>query len=387
MKTQVNYWSTGKIGKSILLSLPMLLLSFMFITGGRPGFASTSELASFLVTFIFFNSLFFLILYTGKTDKFRAIGFITMAVFFAFVFIVNLIKMRGSMTFSNENLLSCEIPFCHIVSTMVIIPLALTKSIIFPGSIINGFASIASMFVIVIGVSLALGRGFCSWGCFYGGWDEGTSRILKRPVIKNFNPKWRWFSFAFLLIIALFSAITLAPQYCNWFCPFKAVTEFEKVTTAEVFLKTVVFVSLFLGLVIILPLLTKKRVQCGTFCPMGALMSFTNKINVFEVKIDKDKCNDCKNCSRACPTFSIGNAVNAKESPEFTCVKCGKCIDTCTKGALYYHIKGTPGKKGFSAGRLLFLYPAFTLLVIFAGGNIMYGLVRIIKLVSTGSLL
>ncbi len=387
MKTQVNYWSTGKIGKSILLSLPMLLLSFIFITGGRPGFSTTSELASFLVTFIFFNALFFLILYTGKTDKYRAIGFITMAVFFALVFIVNLVKMRGTMTFSNENLLSCEIPFCHIVSTMVIIPLALTKSIIFPGSIINGFASIASMFIIVIGVSLALGRGFCSWGCFYGGWDEGTSRILKKPVIKNFSPKWRWFSFAFLMIIALFSAITLAPQYCNWFCPFKAVTEFEKVTTVEIFFKTVIFVSLFLGLVIILPLLTKKRVQCGTFCPMGALMSFTNKMNVFEVKIDKEKCNDCKNCSRACPTFSIGNTGSAKEGPEFTCVKCGKCIDTCTKGALYYHIKGTPEKKGFSAGRLLFLYPAFTLLVVFAGGNIMYGLVLIIKLVSTGSLL
>ena len=387
MKAQLNYWSTGRIWRSILLSLPMLLLSFMFITGGRMGFSNLSELISFLVTFVFFNALFFMILYTGRTDKYRAIGFIAMAIFFALVFIVNLIRMRGSMTFSNENMLSCEIPFCHIVSTMVIIPLALTKSIIFPGSIINGFASIASMFVIVIGVSLALGRGFCSWGCFYGGWDEGSSRILKKPVIKNFSPKWRWFSFAFLLIIALFSAITLAPQYCNWFCPFKTVTEFEKVTSAEVFFKTLVFLSLFLGLVIILPLLTKKRVQCGTFCPMGALMSFTNKINVFEVKLDKEKCNDCRNCSRACPTFSIGNIGDGQEGPEFTCVKCGKCIDTCTRGALYYHIKGTPERKRFSAGRLLFLYPAFTLLVIFGGGDIMYGLVLLIKLVSTGSFL
>jgi ferredoxin-type protein NapH len=387
MKTQVSYSSTGKIGKSILFCLPMLLLTFMFITGGRTGFSNTVELVSFCLTFVFFNALFFLILYTGKTDRYRAIGFIAMAIFFALAFIVNLVKVRGSMTFSNNNLLSCEIPFCHIVSTMVIIPLVLTKSIIFPGSILNGFASIATMFVIVIGVSLALGRGFCSWGCFYGGWDEGSSRVLKKPIIKNFSPKWRWFSFAFLLIIALFSAITLSPKYCDWFCPFKAVTEFERVTTVQIFLKTVVFISLFLGLVIILPLLTKKRVQCGTFCPMGALMSFTNKINPFEVKINKDKCNDCKSCSRVCPTFSIGNSDSAKEGPEFTCTKCGKCIDSCTRGALYYHIKGTPDKKGFSAGRLLFLYPAFTLLVVFAGGNIMSGLVLIFKLVSTGSLL
>jgi ferredoxin-type protein NapH len=387
MKTQVAYSSTGKIGKSILLSLPMLLLTFLFISGGRPNFSSNSQIFSFLITFVFFNSLFFLILYTGKTDRYRAIGFIAMALFFALVFIVNLVKIRGSMTFSNENLLSCEIPFCHMVSTMVIIPIALTNSIIFPGSIINGFAAIASMFVIVIGVSLALGRGFCSWGCFYGGWDEGSSRILKKRVIKNMSPKWRWFSFAFLLVIALVSAITLAPQYCNWFCPFKMVTEFEKVTTLQIFFKTLVFVSLFMGLVLILPILTKRRVQCGTFCPMGALMSFTNKINVFQVKIDKDKCNDCRNCSKVCPTFSIGNSEIAKEGPEFTCTKCGKCIDTCTRGALYYHIKGTPEKKGFSAARLLFLYPAFTLMVIFAGSNIVHGIVLIIKLFSTGSLL
>lgn len=385
MKTTSLYSTTGKLGKSIALSLPMLLLTFVFITGGKPDFSSSSAIFSFGVTFIFFNALFFLMLYTGKTDRFRAIGFIAMALFFALVFIVNLVKMRGSMSFSNENLLSCEIPFCHIVTTMIIIPLVLTKSIIFPGSILTGFASIASMLVIVIGISLALGRGFCSWGCFYGGWDDGTSRILKRPVIKKVNPNWRWFSFAFLLIIALVAAITLSPTYCSWFCPFKTVTEYEKVTNFDTLMKTIVFVSLFLALVIILPVLTRKRIQCGTFCPMGALMSFTNKVNPFEVTIDKEKCNDCKKCVRTCPTFSMVESGLAKGKPEITCMKCGKCIDECSQNAISYHIRGTAPGKAFTAARTLFLYPAFTLLVVFAGGNIQYGIVLLIRFFSTGS--
>jgi hypothetical protein len=35
----------------------------------------------------------------------------------------------------------------------------------------------------------------------------------------------------------------------------------------------------------------------------------------------------------------------------------------------------------------LFLFPAFTLLVIFAGGTMQYGITLIIKLITTGSLL
>ena len=134
------------------------------------------------------------------------------------------------MSFSNENILSCDIPFCHIVTTMIIIPITFAKGIIFPGSLLKGFASISTMLVIVLGVNLAIGRGFCSWGCFYGGWDDGMSRLRKKPIIKKVNPAFKWLPFAVLIIVALSSAILLSPTYCDWICPFKTVTEFEKVT-------------------------------------------------------------------------------------------------------------------------------------------------------------
>lgn len=367
--------------------IPMLLLAFIFIAQGKPNFAGSVEMGSFLVTYIFFNWLFFMILYKGKTNRYRSIGFVVLALFFALTFIVNLVKMRGSMTFSNSTFLSCEIPFCHIVTTMVIIPAAITKTIIFPGSIIGGFASIASMLVIVIGISISIGRGFCSWGCFYGGWDDGFSGILKKPVIKKVNPVLKWMPFAVLLIIALASAVWLSPVYCNWLCPYKAVTEFEKVTSAEIFLKTLVFVSLFAGLVVILPLMTKKRIQCSTFCPMGALLSFTNKINIFGLKIDKDKCNNCKSCVKICPTLSISEKDIEKGKPSFTCTKCGKCIDNCSKDAIHYYIKGTPVNKNYTLNRMLFLYPSFTLLLIFTGSTMQQGIMLLVKLVSKGSLI
>jgi ferredoxin-type protein NapH len=389
MKTnpENSFSTTGKVGKSLLLLLPMTLLIFILSTGGQPNFSSQVSLIAFLITFFFFNFLFFMILYKGKVDKYRAAGFILLALFFALTFIVNLIGMRGTMTFNNETALACEIPFCHIVTTMVILPVIISGSIIFPGSIIGGFASITSMLVIVIGVMIALGRGFCSWGCFYGGWDDGTSRILRKPVIKKVNPAFRWASFAVLIIVAIMSLLLVGPFYCDWLCPFKTVTEFEKVTSFTVLLKTISFISLFAALVIILPLLTKKRIQCTTFCPMGALCSLSNKINVFDVSIDKEKCNDCMLCTKVCPTMSLEKQDVEKGKPSITCMKCGKCIDSCKRGAINYHIKGTPVGKRVTLARMLFLYPAFILLVVFTSGTMQQGIVLLVKLFTTGSLL
>ncbi len=387
MKRVPVYATEGSIGKSVLLTLPMILLILLFIAGGPPDLSTPEKSIAFLITFSFLTLLFFMILFTGRTDRYRAWGFVALAIFFALTFIVNLIKARGSMTFSQENLLACEIPFCHIVTTMILIPIALTNSIIFPGSIIGGFASIASMLVIVIGVSLALGRGFCSWGCFYGGWDDGTSRILRKPKIKKINPVFRWISFAVLLIIALISAMTLNPAYCDWLCPFKTVTEFEKVTSFTILMKTIVFLSLFIGLVIILPVLTRKRIQCATFCPMGALLSLTNKINAFDVRINKEKCSSCEKCIKACPTLSLSAEDVAAGRPSITCMKCGSCIDSCSKQAIHYHIKGTPTDRNYSWARNLFLYPAFLLLVIFLGGPMQSGIILLINLFRTGSLI
>jgi ferredoxin-type protein NapH len=154
-----------------------------------------------------------------------------------------------------------------------------------------------------------------------------------------------------------------------------------------VLLKTISFVSLFAALVIILPLLTKKRIQCTTFCPMGALCSLSNKINVFEVRIDKEKCNDCMLCTKVCPTMSLEKQDVEKGKPSITCMKCGKCIDSCNRSAINYHIKGTAVGKRVTLARMLFLYPAFTLLVVFTAGTMQQGIVLLVKLFTTGSLL
>jgi ferredoxin-type protein NapH len=374
--------------KASLVSLPMLLLTAFMLIGSRGGIPSRpAEAVALLITLVGANVLFFLMAKTGRTDRYRAILFITAAVAFVISFVPNLLETRGSMGLTEEDMLRGKTPMCHMVIPMVIIPAALTKTINFPGSLLGNFAPIAGMFVIWIGATVALGRGFCSWGCFFGGLEDGFSRVRRRTAMRNISERWTYMPYAVLAAVVILSALSLTPVYCMWLCPFKTVSEYVAVTGFRTALQAVIFLTLFFGLVVVLPILSRRRTQCGLFCPMGAFQGFFNKTNLFEVKVDQDKCSDCAHCTRICPTFSIDKASLARGGTRLSCCKCGKCVDDCPKGAATFHIKGTPLKLADNKARLLYLYPAFLFLVTFNGGMVQDALRRLFLLVSTGSLL
>lgn len=377
------------IGKAALVSLPFLLLSAMMLMGAAQGGGqiNTLYLVPLGVTFLFTNVIFFMMIYTGKTDRHRAVFFVTMAVGFVITFIANLLEVRGSMALSAANMVRGETPFCHMVIPMTLIPAALTRTIIFPGRILGGFADVATMFTLWIGASLALGRGFCSWGCFFGGLEDGFSRIRRKPALRRIAEKWTYLPYAVLIVVVAIAALSLSPTYCEWLCPFKTVTEFAAVTSFKVAVQTAIFVSLFVGLVVVLPVMTKKRTQCGLFCPMGAFQSFTNKVNAFDVRIDSEKCTDCMRCVNVCPTFSLDKASVSRGETRISCTKCGKCVDECPNGAVGFHVKGTAVTGRTNRARMLFLYPGFVFLAVFGGGMIQGAVYRLLLLATTGSMI
>jgi ferredoxin-type protein NapH len=376
----INSGMKKPFGKALLYTLPMFLITFMFMSGGRPDFSNPASALAMLITFLFVNVLYFLMHYTGKTDRYRAVIFIIFALSLSFTLISNMVAMRNSMSFSQADILECKIPFCHLVIPMMILPAAFTQSIIFPGSIIGGFANIASMVVLWLIATLVLGRGFCSWGCFYGGWDDGFSRIRKKATVKKISDIWKWMPFAVLIMVSLTAALTLVPTYCDWICPFKAVTEFEQVTSVESATKAGVFISLFAGLVVVLPVMTRKRTQCSFLCPLGAVNTLSNKVTPFTVKIDKKTCTECFKCVEACPLFALSkeNIIEGKVS--VFCSKCGKCVDTCSKKAIHYGIKGVPAGTMMNFSRNLFLFVSFLFIAVFSSGSIINSLKSLLNL-------
>jgi Pyruvate/2-oxoacid:ferredoxin oxidoreductase delta subunit len=371
------------IGRSLLLTVPMALFTLLLFTPvlrqpGRP-----AKLAA-LIAWGFMLALFFLMMRTRETYRWRRIFFIALGFLFPVGFIWDLVALRSSMSIPIERMLSGDTPFCFMVIPMTLIPAALTKTIIFPGSILPTASnphSIAMMVALWLLATVILGKAWCSYGCFFGGLDEGFSSIAKKARLRKINPKWRLVPWAILVAIVLLSAATFEPIYCMWLCPFKAVTEFPEVRSVQTAVQFGIFIALFLGLVVVLPYLTKRRTQCAFFCPFGAFQSIFSRTSIFDIRIDKEKCGaGCVLCQNNCPTLAIDKESIQSGKTLSTCLRCGACVDVCRKNAAVWHIKGTPVGVSPERARLLYLYAAWVFASMFGGSIIANSLQKLIGL-------
>jgi polyferredoxin len=355
--------------RSLLLTLPILIWSLLMFFNPGSSTAPIRRIAA-AITVLFMTSLFFMMMRTRSTYRWRRIFFVSLGILFPIGFIYNLILMRGSMGIPVEEMIAGRTPFCFMPIPFLILPAALTRTLVFPGSIASSSHGIATMVALWLALTLVMGKGWCSYACFFGGIEEGVAAIPKRAKIRKLDPRLRYVPWAVLLAMVLLSLALFEPAYCMWLCPFKAVTEYVAARNALGLVQNVIFVLLFAGLVIVLPFLTKKRTQCSWFCPFGAFQSIFNKISIFEVKIDKERCKPCLLCQNACPNLSLSKESVARGETLLSCMKCGACVDVCPRQAIVWHIKGTQIAWKPERARLMFLYSAWALAVMFGGSII-----------------
>jgi polyferredoxin len=334
------------------------------------------------ITALFMVVLFFMMMRTGTTYRWHRWFFVSLGLLFPIGFIHNVISVRGTMGIPIEEMIAGRTPFCFMPIPTLILPAALTRTIVFPGSILpNGGMSgsgIAVMVGLWLAITLVIGKGWCSYACFFGGIEEGMAAIPKRARIRKFDPRLRYVPWAVLLAMVLLSLAIFEPAYCMWLCPFKAVSEYVAARNTVGLVQNGIFVVLFAGLVIVLPLLTRKRTQCSFFCPFGAFQSIFNKTSIFEIRVDQTRCKPCVLCQNACPNLSLSKESIAKGETLMSCMKCGACVDACPRQALVWHIKGTEVAVKPERARLMFLYGAWAMAVMFGGSIIAQGLSTIL---------
>ncbi|MCP4714839.1 MAG: 4Fe-4S binding protein [Deltaproteobacteria bacterium] len=255
----------------------------------------------------------------GKPGRWRAIFFMLLAFLFLPV-------MHGRP-------LAEPLPYCHIGMSGTLLQTLYGQVLAgLHGSWFKfGVLGLGAGWLLVL---LAQGPGFCSWTCFFGGWDDFFSRILKKPPVRlPASSRPREFQLALFVFVLLISFAAVEPVFCQWLCPFKLTDAIIPVHARSAMLQKCLYAAIGLGAVILLPLFTGKRVFCSMLCPFGALPPLFSRIVPYAVAIDDSACTGCGICVRVCPSFAVEQPGGRVRINRY-CTLCGRCLDACPEQAI-----------------------------------------------------
>lgn len=214
------------------------------------------------------------------------------------------------------------------------------------GSLQGSFSADKSTVFYVGGILLLygimLGRLICGWLCPFGLIQELLYKI-KTPKLKK-SPVTRVLSFLKYVILVFFVFIvpityalrdTPLPAFCKYICP---AGTFEggigllanKVNESYFAMLGPLFTWKFLLLVsICVACVFIFRMFCRFVCPLGALYGLFNRISVFGVKVDTQKCTNCSLCVSHCK-------MDVKKVGDAECISCGECMTVCPTNAIVW---------------------------------------------------
>ncbi len=177
-------------------------------------------------------------------------------------------------------------------------------------------------------------KAVCGWACPYGALQEF---LYKLPLFRQWKKSnkipfylsntIRIAFFLFFLGALTFDLLGLKSRgrvIYHYFNPFNL---FEWHFTS---LSIIVYICITLGLSLFF-----YRPHCLFVCPFGLYSWFLERISIFQIRVNREKCTDCQACVKACPGLAMkGILTRSNMRPD--CFSCGECLKACTFDAISY---------------------------------------------------
>ena len=203
--------------------------------------------------------------------------------------------------------------------------------------------------LILLGV--LLGRFICGFLCPFGWFQELVHKIpTKKLSTRRLRPL-TYLKYAVLLVmVVLLPALAVNevgmgdPFFCKYLCP-QGVLEGAiplSMTNAGIraALGTLFTRKLSILLAVVVLSVVFYRPFCKWLCPLGAFYALLNKVSLFQMQVDPNKCISCGKCAKACQMD-----VDITKTPNHTeCIRCGMCVRACPTHAVAF-------RYGFGNGR------------------------------------
>jgi len=198
-----------------------------------------------------------------------------------------------------------------------------SKGVVFPPRLIA--------FGVFLLMAIVANKFICSWGCQLGTLQDLIFRLNRDK--EDRKGLFRQFKVPFVVSnsvrIAFFAAMTTVAFV--W-----AIDMVEGVDPFRVFKPQVLGLAgaAFIAAILVLSLFT-YRPWCHFFCPFGLVGWIAEKVSLFHIRVDYDKCITCGSCERACPSTVMG-AILRRDRVIPDCFACGVCIEACPTRAVRF---------------------------------------------------
>ena len=197
-----------------------------------------------------------------------------------------------------------------------------SKNVIFPPRLIA-----LTIFLLLV---LIANKFICSWGCQFGVLQDLIFRLNRnkkdsKGILKQYKIPFVVSNFIRLIFFLIFTAIAFAWAFdlVGAIDPFKIYKPLTISLIGGIFLVIMLIASLFF-----------YRPWCHLFCPFGLVGWLMEKISIFKIKVDYDRCTACELCSKACPSTVMEAILKRGKKVIPDCFACSTCIDICPVDAI-----------------------------------------------------
>ena len=196
-------------------------------------------------------------------------------------------------------------------------------------------------FLLLLG--MLLGRAICGFLCPFGWLQELLHKIPTKKLSSQKLKPLRYLKYGILVVMVCMLPVLAAndvgigdPFFCKYRCPQGVLEGAIPLSLVNPSIRAALGKLFSWKLSILLTIIVLSvlffRPFCKWLCPLGAFYALLNRMSLFRMQVDRDKCVSCGKCAKACKMD-----VDVTKTPNHTeCIRCGMCARACPTCAVHF---------------------------------------------------